>query len=500
MNGSKQNLKLLAVDNFPEDCEVFVLMVNGSSNRYHISQWEKARDLNETFECMEKADKEGKFDLIILDIHFGKGYEDLGAEILQKIRESNKHAFYPVVVLTNYSEQKFQERFLKLGVDGFLDKEHDRDRTSLSSVEYVIERSLKIGKLRKDYFKNNYGIRKERSHPEGEDSVDLFGISDPMRQLFHQIFRTVADDLSPNVLIQGDTGTGKSSVARAIWALGPRSKKPFKELVTNTISPGLVASELFGHKRGAFTGAITDKKGLIEACQGGTLFLDEIGDLPLDVQVMLLQALREKKIRRLGSEDFIKVDFQLISATNHNLDELIKLGKFRADLYHRIRGVQMGIPSLKERFKKNSEELQKIIDLEQASSEFRFRFTPKAKYLLQNHTWPGNYAELKTLISELTTLCSTVADDEMVGQRLLKPEYFSEKSEASRVEDILTNPNYHNALRELQDIYIKHWMAECGGVVEEVAKKIGVNTSTIHRWKKRRSEDSKSESKEGAEK
>jgi DNA-binding NtrC family response regulator len=247
----------------------------------------------------------------------------------------------------------------------------------------------------------------------------------------------------------------------------------------------LVASELFGHRKGSFTGATTDRIGLIEHCNGGTLFLDEIGDLPHDVQVMLLQALREKKIRRLGSDDFVEVDFQLLSATNHDTEMLVNAGRLRADLYHRIRGVQIMVPSLRTRFQEDPDELFRLIEREQESAGFPFRFTQKAQDLLRQHPWPGNVAELKTLIMELTTLCSTVVDDDMVANCLLKPEYFAASADLRREESILMTPNYRTAMRDFRDLFFEHWIAESGGIISDAARRINVNPTTLHRWKKR---------------
>jgi DNA-binding NtrC family response regulator len=487
MTAVRTDIAVLAIDDRPSECKPFESLVNDFSRIYRISRFDSAEDGDK---AIEKLDH-NQYDLVLLDIRFGDKGPDAGLSILDDIRRSAQHNHYPVVVLTNYPDEKFQERFLRLGVDGFLDKGHDCDKSSLPTVECILERALRVGDLRRKYLKHGYGICREKSAPEADDSVDLFGISAPMRQLFQQVFRTVADYSPPTVLVTGPTGTGKSSVARAIWAFGPRSGKPFRELVINTIPAELLPSELFGHKKGSFTGAVVDKRGLIQTCNEGTLFLDEIGELPADVQVMLLQALRERKIRMVGSDDFIRVNFQLISATNRNLDELIMLGKFRADLYHRIRGVQVRIPSLAERFGSTPEELEKIIEQEQKSCGFQFRFTGSALDLLRHHAWPGNYAELKTLVRELTTLCSTVVDDDMVASRLLKPEYFVERSEATRAEAILTTPNYRDAIKVFQDDYLGYWFAKCGGRIEEMAKRIKVNPSTIHRWKKRRGGDFK---------
>jgi DNA-binding NtrC family response regulator len=155
------------------------------------------------------------------------------------MRESPDYYDCPIVVLTNFPESGHQLPLLRSGADGFLDKEEDCSKNSVSLVEAVLERSLRVGQLRKDYFKAEYGIVKQSSQPRREDSVDLFGVSPPMRELFQQISRTVADHSAPTVLVLGATGTGKSTIARAIWALGDRSDKPFKELVINTIAPQL---------------------------------------------------------------------------------------------------------------------------------------------------------------------------------------------------------------------------------------------------------------------
>jgi len=182
MNGTRIDIAVLIIDNAPKECEPFISLINTFSRGYRISRYDKAQDSEEAFQYLNKK----QYDLIVLDVHFGKQAPEMGLDILKQIRHSAQHSFYPVIILTNYPEERFQERLLDLGADGFLDKEHDRMTESLPTVECILGRGLRVGELRKKYLKFEYGIQKE-SHPP----VDLFGFSSPMRQLFQQVFRTV---------------------------------------------------------------------------------------------------------------------------------------------------------------------------------------------------------------------------------------------------------------------------------------------------------------------
>jgi len=248
--------------------------------------------------------------------------------------------------------------------------------------------------------------------------AELITRSSSMEDLLSQARRVAASDAS--VCIFGASGTGKELLAKAIHRASPRAEAPFVAVNCGAIPEGLLESELFGHKRGSFTGAVADRRGLFQAAQGGTLFLDEIGDMPLPLQVKLLRALEERKIRPVGSHENFDVDVRVIAATHRKLEERIASGEFREDLYYRLNVVKLYIPTLAERRE----------DIPLLASDFlsrlgrRYRrgqlaFSPEAMELLVSAPWPGNVRQLLNVVEQAVALCATeVIPESLVGQAL----------------------------------------------------------------------------------
>lgn len=251
-------------------------------------------------------------------------------------------------------------------------------------------------------------------HKESKDSENILltpssnfleGESEAAQQLFNYVRLVAPTQMS--VLINGASGTGKEYVAHRIHQLSKRAERPFVAIDCGSIPKDLAASEFFGHIKGSFTGALTDKVGAFEEANGGTLFLDEIGNLSYEVQVQLLRALQERRIRRIGSVKEIEVDVRLISATNENLKEAIAKGNFREDLYHRINEFTLYMPSLKER----AEDILLFANffLDQANKELERNlvgFDAKACEALQRYSWPGNLRQLKNVVKRATLLAT----------------------------------------------------------------------------------------------
>jgi DNA-binding NtrC family response regulator len=464
-------------------------ILNHDSSPFYVNSSDEATGSEDAFDMLGKK----KYDLIFLDINFGVDAEEEGLEILRRIRNNSELRHYPVIAFTNVADNMHQEDFIRAGVDGFLAKKFDARVNRLPSLVHVIDKSLRMGRLREKSWMEK-GLFKAGTAPGALDEVSLFGTDEKMCNLFHQLIRLSVDDSYPNILILGDTGSGKSSLARAFWALGLRSKMKFKEVVINTITETLLEADLFGVEKGVFTG-VEEREGIIKQCHEGVLFLDEIGELPMNVQTKLLQALREKRIRPQGAKDYIGVDFQLICATNRNLEQRVKQGRFRADLYHRIRGAQIEMPSLHEMISgEDSKNIKEIISREQEvmnrkGQNFVFDFTDEALDILSQHPWPGNYAELKNILNELSLLSCSVIDSRMVRERLLTPEFFLKPVEKpEKYAYIYEMSNYRNAADEFQQTYIEYWLDKNKRNVEKTANQIGVNPATIYRWLKRENE------------
>src|SRR5690606_15600660 len=252
--------------------------------------------------------------------------------------------------------------------------------------------------------------------------AELITRSSAMEDLLAQARRVAASDAS--VCIFGQSGTGKELLARAIHRASPRSQAPFVAVNCGAIPEGLLESELFGHKKGSFTGAVSDRRGLFQAAQGGTLFLDEVGDMPLPLQVKLLRALEERKVRPVGSHESFEVDVRVISATHRKLEERIASGEFREDLYYRLNVVKLTIPSLAER----REDIPLLANHFLGRRAERYRrghlaFSPEAMQLLVSAPWPGNVRQLLNVIEQAVALAATeVIPEALVRQALDGPD------------------------------------------------------------------------------
>ncbi len=231
----------------------------------------------------------------------------------------------------------------------------------------------------------------------------LIGTSDEIKDVVRTIEQVAPTDIS--VLIEGESGTGKELVVRALHADSPRSSKPLIVVNGGAIPEGLIESELFGHVKGSFTGAVTDRKGFFEEADGGTIFLDEVGEMPLNTQVKLLRVLEQKEFQRVGSAETISVDVRIVAATNRALQALVNSGDFRRDLYYRLKSVNIILPPLRTR-SEDIEILAQLFTIERAESlNITFGgFTEDAMEMLKSYEWPGNVRELKNLMESLIVL------------------------------------------------------------------------------------------------
>jgi Nif-specific regulatory protein len=231
---------------------------------------------------------------------------------------------------------------------------------------------------------------------------NIMGQSDRMQEVFEAIHRVAPS--RANVLLRGESGTGKELVAKAIHFMSPRAKSPFIRFNCASIPEGLLESELFGHEKGAFTGAMSARKGRFELAHDGTIFLDEIGDLPVTLQPKILRVLQEKEFERVGGEKTIKVDVRLVAATSRDLEGLVSVGKFREDLYYRLNVVPIFLPALRER----TEDVPLLVDyfLKKYNEENRksVRITPEVLSLFMDYEWPGNVRELENTIERLVVM------------------------------------------------------------------------------------------------
>ena len=294
-----------------------------------------------------------------------------------------------------------------------------------------------------------------------------------MRELFGLI-RSVADT-DVTVLIQGETGTGKELIARAIHYNGTRKDRRFIAVNCGALSLNLLESELFGHEKGAFTGAIAQKKGFFEVANGGTLFLDEIGEIPTSTQVKLLRVLQEGEFQRVGGTDTIMVDVRIIAATNQNLEERIAKGEFRQDLYYRLQVFPLTVPSLRERIEDIPLLVSHFIEkCSQVTKRPVKEITPEAMGLLMAHDWPGNIRELENVIQRMMV----VSKGELLDLQDLSPEMRAAESPGKAQAKGLKGISRGSA--ELVEKHtIVDALAKTGWNVTHAAKALGISRATL---------------------
>jgi two-component system, NtrC family, response regulator PilR len=321
------------------------------------------------------------FDLVLADMRLPDGD---GLDLLGWLQE--RRPGLPCAVITAHGNVETAVRALKLGAFDFLSKPLD-----LVALRRLITGALKLGE-RPDGALTFQGPR-------------LLGHSAPMRQLREMIAR-VARSQAP-VHVAGESGTGKELAARLIHLSGPRAEGPFIAVNCGAIPSELMESELFGHKRGSFTGAVADKKGLVQSADGGTLFLDEVADLPLHMQVKLLRVIQEKTVRPVGETAEQSVDVRLLSATHKNLAELVAMGRFREDLFYRINVIELRLPALRERAEDIPELAQQILGrLSRRTGSSDVELTAAAISRLRDYAFPGNVRELENILERALTLCT----------------------------------------------------------------------------------------------
>jgi transcriptional regulator with PAS, ATPase and Fis domain len=282
-----------------------------------------------------------------------------------------------------------------------------------------------------------------------------------------------------NILITGESGTGKELIARAIHNLSKRRMHPFIPVNCGALPENLFESELFGHERGAFTGAVKTKPGLLEFANNGTFFFDEIGELSLQLQVKLLRMLEDRQIRRVGGHKEIDIDIRVIAATNKNLAELVKESKFRDDLYYRLNTIQIQIPPLRERTDDILPLAYHYLNELSAKNERSIqRFSSEAENALQHYPWPGNVRELQNMISRAYYLCSS-----RVIQKADLP--LPDTGKKIALDDRMFNMDYKDAkeyvLEKFEVEYLTHQLRRNGGNISQTAAVCGIDRRTIHR-------------------
>ena len=388
---------------------------------------------------------EEAFDLVISDLRLP---DSDGIDLLKWLK--NTHPSLPLIMMTSYAEIQTAVQAMKLGAADYIAKPLNPDELlgKIKELVYVEEKAPARGPV--------------------SSAPDLYieGQSQAARQLYEHVRLVAPTDMS--VLVTGASGSGKEYIARRIHEQSNRSKAPFVAVDCGAIPKELAASEFFGHVKGSFTGAIENKIGAFVAAQGGTIFLDEIGNLTYEVQVQLLRALQERKVKPIGSNQEIAINVRLISATNENLRQAIEKGDFREDLYHRINEFTIRIPDLKERKEDLLLFANHFLDL--ANSELQkdiIGFDNDTMQLFQSYSWPGNLRQMKNVIKYATLLAT--------GRYITRKELPEELT-----ENLSSHTNIQLKNVEHERDLIRKALQECGNNKTRAAQLLGIDRKTLY--------------------
>ncbi len=403
-----------------------------------------------------------RYDVILLDMNFTKDVSSgkEGFYWLEKILEIDSSAV--VVMITAYGDVQMAVKTIKKGATDFVIKPWDNEK--------LLATLFSAMKLRES---RNEVARLKEKHSDSDLSdkfSEIIGHSRAMQQVFQTIERVAQTDA--NVLILGENGTGKELIARAIHANSPRSKKNFVNVDLGSISETLFESELFGHKKGAFTDAKEDRAGRFEMASQGTLFLDEIGNLSLPLQAKLLTALQSRKVSRVGSNKEMEIDIRLVCATNMPIYEMVKENRFRQDLVYRINTIELHLPPLRERI----EDIPLLADhfLKVYADKYDknlVKISDATLSRLQKHSWPGNIRELQHAVERAVILCNS---------NVLQPEDFNLSQRATaQNDDGMVLENYN--LDEVERILIRKVLKKYNGNITQAADELGLTRSSLYR-------------------
>jgi len=446
--------RILFVDDDPVTCSIFERFCEG---RPYTGTVMDAAD-----RALERFRSE-PFDLVVTDLRM-PGLDGLG--FVRAIREHDPEA--AVLVVTGYSSVENAVESIKAGALDFIKKPFDLDELAiqvdkaLEQVRVVRENSLLKQSL-------------QARHPV----TGMVGTSAAMSPVFERV-RKVAD-IPCNVVITGESGTGKELVARAIHHHGERADKPFVVIDCGALTDTLLESELFGHEKGAFTGAANRKRGLLEAASGGTVFLDEICNVSDAMQMKLLRVLQEQQVTRVGGTTPVPIDARFLAATNRDLAAMVAAGEFRHDLYHRLNVVNIEVPPLRQR----TEDIPALIHhfLQDLAGDYGRDvegFTAEAVTLLADAEWPGNLRELRNLVER----CVVLADERWIGAALVGQLMGNAAEPApGRSQPASGDPwPVDSSLEEVERAHILRVLDEVGGHRERAAEILGINKSTL--WRK----------------
>jgi DNA-binding NtrC family response regulator len=438
-----QALRVVVVDDEPSTCTFLQAVFVAEGHECH------------TFLRTDTAEQHlsaNDADLVMVDVYLGPVN---GIDFLQRVRELRPKV-YPVIMTANVSVETAARAISEGAVD-------------YVSKPLTVEQIRAIA-TRVDGFR---GQQRQPTVPEDDESQDsaIIGRSPKMLDVYKAIGRVAGSNVS--VLITGASGTGKELVARAIHQHSKRKEQPFTPVNCGSFTETILESELFGHEKGAFTGAANAHRGLVEASDGGTLFLDEISETTLSFQVKLLRVIQEQQVRRVGSNKYTAVDVRMLAASNRDMDQLLKAGEFREDLYYRLAVVRIDLPSLEERRDDIPLLVRHFLRRFNEKNALQVTIDPAAVRVLQQRSWPGNVRELENTVNRLAIFAPTgeitLADVDTETQRT--PER----------EEAISTPAAPDRLLELERQHILQILKQTGGNRSEAARRLGIERKTLYR-------------------
>jgi DNA-binding NtrC family response regulator len=409
----------------------------------------------------------GDYDVVLLDLMMP---EIGGFEIFQKIRQAGVQS--EVVIITGYSTVQTAVEAMKEGAADYVSKPFTPDELKIA-LGKVIERSTLM--------RENVALRRQIEQQQGFEGI--IGSSRPMERVFAMIKRVAPTD--GTVLIAGESGTGKEMAARAIHNLSSRQDHPFLACDCSALAASLLESELFGHVKGSFSGAIGTKQGLFEVADKGTLFLDEVANISPETQGKLLRVLESRRVRKVGDTVERPIDIRLIAATNRHLMDMVKAGTFREDLFYRLNVVPIDLPPLRNRTGDIPRLAMAFLDRFSKSNPIHVQgFSPEAMALMESYGWPGNVRELRNIVERMAILCDQERIDvhhlpAEVRQATLQPT-ISELPDSWEEFRKLKNKLKVAAVEDLEKRFLQQALHRCQGNVSKAAEQVGMQRTNFH--------------------
>ena len=392
-------------------------------------------------------------DLVVSDIALSENGDQDGLQLFEEIQLLDSKA--KVIIITGNEQRELAVKAVQMGAYDFYKKPID-----LQEFKIILKRALHLQKLESEIQLSTLENSAEFYTPE------IIGKCQQMSEVYDIIERTSATDAT--ILITGESGTGKELVAKALHMQSPRKDFPFVVINCGAIPENLLESELFGHEKGAFTGAHVQRKGRIERANQGTVFLDEIGELSVALQVKLLRFFQEREIERVGGREPIQIDVRIIAATNRNLEEEIEKERFRPDLFYRLSVIPINLPPLRERGQDILTLANHFLNMFNLEHERKIKgFSREATKLIQDYSWPGNIRELENKVKRAVI---------MTKNAVIIPEDFNLKFEESPQEKM----NLRKAVEEFEENCIRQALLKNDGNVSRTAQALGINRTTFY--------------------